>query len=61
MSKEFDELHAASNAVLEGINASKDFKQQLTRLIENAVDGNMIDSDVRRVISLLDVDEDLEA
>ncbi|WP_316979537.1 hypothetical protein [Shumkonia mesophila] len=55
------DIDAAIEDILAGaVDQTPEFKRRLRKLIENATIGNLVDNDVREVIELAVVDENLE-
>lgn len=53
----YNELREAADAVLAQSPQGDEFKRRLLRLIENATQDNLSDSDLREVIQRADVNE----
>ena len=51
---------AVDEALAAAVDQSTEFKRRLRKLIENATTSNLGDDDVREVIELAKVDDDLE-
>lgn len=51
---------AVVEALAAAVDQSNEFKRRLRKLIENATTSNLGDDDVREVIELAKVDDDLE-
>jgi len=52
------ELQQAAETALAESNQSEQFKRRLMRLLENALTGNYMPSDVRQVVDLAELDEE---
>jgi len=61
MTKLYSEIEVAvSETLASADDQSREFKRRVRKLIENAMTGNLADDDVREVIELVTVEDELE-